>query len=409
MSRPLLSFFATLAACAAIVISCVEGKAASAVPGVTDTEVLLGGTHPFSGPVSAYGVIDKGIQAYFSYVNDRGGVNGRKITYKDLDDAYSPPQALQLTKQLVEQDHVFAIFNALGTPSSVAVRPYLNANKVPQLFLATGATTFGRDASKFPWTIGFQPDYQAESNIFGKFIAQHAPNAKVAVLYQNDDFGQDYVTGLQRGLGTKAAQIVKTASYEVSDPDVRSQVASLKASGADTFLIAANPKFATQALVAVGQLSWKVTTYLADVSSSQVVMRAASQQGGAGATEGVVTAGYLLDPTNPTYANTKGMKLYRQLLAKYQPATDASNLIVFYGMAVAYTMVDTLERAGKDLTREKIMDVATHLSERDNPFALPGVAVQTSPDDRFPIRQEQLARYVGGGWQPFGPIIDARK
>jgi len=403
------SFLATLAAFAVVAGSFARANAADPDPGVSETEVLLGGLHPFSGPASAYGVIDKAIQAYFSYVNDRGGVNGRKITYKDLDDAYSPPQALQLAKQLVEQDHVFAMFNTLGTPSNLALRPYLNGSDVPQLFVSTGATTWGRDAAKFPWTIGFQPDYQAEATVFGKYIGSQSRTSKIAVLYQNDDFGQDYITGLQRGLGAKANQIVKMASYEVSDPDVRSQIATLKASGADTLLIAATPKFATQALVAVGQLSWKVTTYLTDVSASLVVMRAASQQGGAAATNGVVTANYIIDSTNPIYASAKGTKLYRQILAKYQPSADAANNLLMYGMAVAYTMVDALQRAGKDLTRQKVMDAAKHLNERDNPFMLPGVVVETSPDDRFPIRQEQLIRYSGSNWQPFGSVIDVRK
>ncbi len=387
----------------------VATRAADAVPGVTDTSVLLGGLHPFSGPASAYGAISKGEAGYFDYVNAHGGVNGRKIVYKDLDDAYSPPQALQLAKQLVEQDHVFAMFNTLGTPSNLAIRPYLNDNKVPQLFVATGATTWGRDAAKYPWTIGFQPDYQAEAAIFARYITAHTPTAKIAVLYQNDDFGEDYVTGLQRGLGAKANQIVKTASYEVSDADVRSQIAALKASGADALLIAATPKFATQALVAVGQLGWKVATYLTDVSASQTVMRAATQAGGAGATDGVVTAYYALDPTSATFANSKGMKLYRDIVAKYMPGADPSNVFYAYGMAAAYTMTDALQKAGKALTRDKIMDVVTHLDERNNPFLLPGIVVQTSPTDRFPIRQQQLLRYTNGSWQPFGPIIDARK
>ena len=396
-----------LTACAVLASSPSRASAADPVPGVSDAEVLLGGMHPFSGPASAYGVIDNGIQAYFAYVNDQGGVNGRKITYKDLDDAYNPPQSLQLARQLVEQDHVFAIFNTLGTAVNIALRPYLNDNKVPQLFISTGATTWGADAQKFPWTIGFQPDYGAEGVIFGRNVTAHQPNAKVAVLYQNDDFGRDYLAGFQRGLGSN--QIVKSASYEVSDPDVRSQIAALKASGADTLLIAATPKFATQALVAAGQLAWRASIYLTYVSATQVVMRAATQQGGAAATEGVISTSYLLDPSNSAYSDTKGIKLYRQLLAKYQPNVDASNYLVLYGMAVAYTMVDTLRRAGKDVTREKVMDLVIHLDERDNPFVLPGVVVQTSPTDRFPVRQVQLLRYTGETWQPFGPIINSRK
>src|ERR1035438_1765282 len=276
-NRLSLSLMVTLTAFAVFTSSLACANAADAVPGVRDPGVVLGGTHPFSGPASAYSVIDNGIQAYFAYVNDRGGVNGRKITYKDLDDAYSPPQALQLARQLVEQDHVFAIFNSLGTAVNIALRPYLNDNKVPQLFISTGASTWGADAQKFPWTIGFQPDYQTEALIYGRNVSAHQPNAKVAVLYQNDDFGRDYLTGFQRGLGSN--QIIKSASYEVSDPDVRSQVAALKASGADTLLIAATPKFATRAGIAVGQLAWKASTYLTFVSATQAVIQSATQSG----------------------------------------------------------------------------------------------------------------------------------
>jgi branched-chain amino acid transport system substrate-binding protein len=299
------------------------------------------------------------------------------------------------------------MFNTLGTPPNLALRPYLNDQKVPQLFVATGATTWGADSAKFPWTLGFNPDYQAEAVIFGKYVVAHDPKAKVAVLYQNDDFGQDYITGMQRGLG--GLQIVKAQSYEVSDPDVRSQIATLKASGADTILIAATPKFATQALIAVSQQGWKPTVYLSNVSASQPVMHAAAQQGGPAATEGVTSAAYTLDPADPMYANTKGVKLFREIAAKYQPSADVSDAFVLYGMAAAFTMVDALQHAGKDLTREKLMDAAIHLNEHDNPFLLPGVSLQTSPGDRFPIREEQLMRYAGTAWSPFGPVIDARK
>ena len=381
---------------------------ADAVPGVTPTEILLGGTHPYTGPASAYGIITKGIDAYFSYVNDQGGVYGRKITYKDQDDGYNPAQTVQVVKGLAEQDHVFAFFNTLGTGPNLAIRQYLNDQKIPHLFLATGATTWGTDAAKYPWTLGFNPDYQAEAIIFGKHILQTAPNAKIAILYQNDDFGQDYVTGLQKGLGAKASQIVKMASYEVTDPDVRSQMATLQASGADTLVIAATPKFAIGAMVALGQLSWKVTTYMTNVSASQPVMQAATKAGGDSATAGIISDAYALDPTNPSQANTPGMKLYRDILAKYGQGLDPNNVFILYGMAAAYTMVDTLKAAGKDLTRDKVMNAAIHLNEK-NPFLWPGVDLQTSPSDRFPIRELQLEKYTGGLWIPLGSIIDARK
>jgi len=383
------------------------GRAAADAPGVTPTEILLGGTHPYSGPASAYGVIGKGIAAYFAYVNDRGGVNGRKITYKDMDDGYNPAQTVQLVKGMAEQDHVFAFFNTLGTPPNLAIRQYLNDQKIPQLFISTGATTWGADYAKYPWTLGFNPDYQAEAIIFAKDIVAHQPNAKIAILYQNDDFGQDYVTGLQKGLGAKASQIVKMASYEVTDPDVRSQMATLKGSGADTLLIAATPKFAVQAMVALGQLSWKATTYMTNVSASQTMMKAATSAGGDASTSGIISDTYVLDPTNPAQQNEPGMKLYRAIIAKYDPSLDPNNYFVIYGMAAAYTMVDALQKAGKDLTREKLMDAAIHLNEK-NPFFWPGVELQTTPADRFPIRELQLEHYVGGLWVPVGPVINAR-
>jgi branched-chain amino acid transport system substrate-binding protein len=284
------------------------------VVGVTDTTILLGGTHPFSGPASGYSSIGKGAKAYFDYVNDRGGVNGRKITYKDMDDAYSPPQTVQIVRQLVDGDHVFAIFNSLGTPTNTQVRPYLNENKVPQLFVATGATTWGADASKYPWTIGWQPDYQDESAIYAKYLIQTKKDAKIGVLYQNDDYGKDYLNGLTSSLGSRSKQIVKSLSYETSDPDVSSQMASLKNAGADTVFIFATPKFSTQALVAISQAGWKPLIFLNNVSNSQTVMRAATKSGGPQATNGVITTEYLKDPSDLDQQNDAGVKLEKEIL-----------------------------------------------------------------------------------------------
>jgi branched-chain amino acid transport system substrate-binding protein len=377
-------------------------------PGVTSTTILLGGTHPYTGPASAYGVIGKAIIAYFAYVNDRGGVNGRKVTYKDQDDAYNPAQTVQVVKALVEQDKVFAFCNTLGTAENLAIRQYLNDQKIPQLFVSTGASTWGTDSAKYPYTLGFNLDYQAEAISFGKNIVAHQPGAKIAVLYQNDDFGQDFLTGLNKGLGAKASEIVKTASYETSDPDVRSQMATLKSSGADTLLIAATPKFAAGAMIALGQLSWKPTAYLSNISASQGIMAAATKAGGDAATAGIISDSYVMDPRNPTQANTPGMKLYRTIIAKYGEGLDPDNVFVLNGVAVAYTMTDALQKAGKDLTRDKLMDASIHLNEK-NPFLWPGVTLTTSPSDRFPIREEQLIRYTSGNWVAFGPVIDARK
>ena len=409
MPRNRIIMFAALLPTLALASATVAAPAgADDVPGVTATQITLGGTHPYSGPASAYGIIGKGILAYFSYVNDHGGVNGRKIVYQDKDDAYNPAQTVQLVKGLVEQDHVFALFNTLGTACNLSVRQYLNDNKVPQLWVSTGATTWGTDAAKYPWTIGFNADYQAEAIVFAKSILKNQPNAKIAVLYQNDDFGQDYLTGLQKGLGSKASQIVKQASYEVTDPDVRSQMATLQGSGADTLLIAATPKFAIQAMAARGQLNWQPTTYLTDVSAATTMMQAAAKSGGDPAVDGIISAAYTIDPTNPSLASTPGMKLYKEVLAKYGEGLDPNNGFLLYGMAAAYTMVDTLQKAGKDLTREKLMDAAVHMNEK-NPFLWPGVTLTTSPSDRFPIREEQSIKYTKTGFQPFGSIIDARK
>jgi len=383
--------------------------AADSVPGVTDTEVLIGGTDPFSGPASAYSAVGKGSQAYFSYINDHGGVNGRKITYKDLDDAYSPPQAVQLAHQLVEQDHVFAMFGTLGTPSNTAIRPYLNENKVPQVFIATGASKWAKEYKQFPWTIGWMPDYQSEAIIYATSLAKTAPNAKIAALYQNDDFGNDYITGLNTGLGAKAkTSIVKTASYEVTDPDVSSQISTLKASGADTLFIFATPKFAVQALVAVAQQSWHPQIYLTNVSSSQSVLRAAAAAGGPGATNGVISTLYVKDPSDPKYNSDAGITLYKQIMAKYLPGEDTANGFFTAGMGYGFTLVDALKHAGRDLTREKLMTAVTNLKENDNPFLENGISVVTTPTNHFPITQEQVVRYESGKWTDIGTIVDAR-
>ncbi len=400
----LTAIVATLSLCVTFALP----SAAQSVTGITPTEILLGGTHPYSGPAAAYAPIGKGALAYFAYVNDHGGVNGRKIIYKDMDDGYNPAQTMQLVRQLVEQDHVFAMFDPLGTPPNVTIRPYLNQNSVPQLYVATGATLFGTDYAQFPWTIGWQPNYRDESTIFAKYLMQHQPNAKIAVLYQNDDYGQDYLSGLTAALGPKASQIVKSVSYEVTDADVNSQIAALKSSGADTVFIFATPKFSIQALIAIDQLGWKPLIFLNSVSSSQTIMRVASKAGGPAATNGVVSAVYLKDPSDSVWDNDSGMKLYKEILAKYSPGADASDANYLYGMAVAYTMVDTLRDAGKNPTRESVMQAAIHLHEADNPFVLPGVIVSTTPSNRFPIRQMELMRYESGVWHPFGGLISAQ-
>jgi len=407
ISRTVTGIFA--AAFALAVTGSTIAPARAADPGVTDTEIVLGGTHPYSGPASAYGNIGKGIAAYFSYVNDKGGVNGRKIKYIDKDDGYSPPQAVQLVHQMVEQDKVFAIFDTLGTAVNTAIRPYLNQQGIPHMFVATGATTWGKDAKQFPWTIGWQPDYQSEAIIYARDILTNHPKAKIGVLYQNDDYGEDYNVGLKRGLAKHENMIVKMASYETTDPSVGSQIATLKASGADTFMIFATPKFAIQAMVLAAQQSWHPVIYLNNVSAAVPFMNAASKAGGPGAVAGVISTIYLKDPANHArYAGDAGMKLYNEIMAKYLPSADKDDGNYLYGVAIAYTMCDVLKRAGKDLTRKKVMDIAANLTEKDNPWAYPGVVIHSSPDFRFPITQMIAAKWLTTDWSPMGVLVDTR-
>ncbi|HEY0383746.1 MAG TPA: ABC transporter substrate-binding protein [Candidatus Elarobacter sp.] len=381
----------------------------AAETGVTDTEILLGGTHPYSGPASAYGNIGKGIAAYFSYVNDAGGVHGRKIKYIDKDDGYSPPQAVQIVHQLVEQDKVFAIFDTLGTAVNTAIRPYVNQQGVPHMFVATGATTWGKDASKFPWTIGWQPDYQSEGILYAQDVLREHPKAKIGVLYQNDDYGEDMNAGLKKGLGKHQDLICKMASYETSDPSVGSQIASLKAAGCDTFMIFATPKFAIQAMVLAAQQSWHPVTYLNNVANAIPYMRAAMKAGGPGAVQGIITTYYLKDPANKArYGGDAGMKLYNDIMTKYLPSADKEDGNFLYGVAIAYTMVDVLKRAGKDLTRKRVMEVASNFTEKDNPLVYPGVIIRTAPNFRFPITQMITAKWLGTDWSPSGILVDTR-
>jgi branched-chain amino acid transport system substrate-binding protein len=408
------SIFARIAGVFAVafalaVYSSAGAPAFAAEPGVTDTEIVLGGDHPYSGPASAYGNIGRGIGAYFDYVNDHGGVNGRKIKWIDKDDGYSPPQAVQVVHELVEQEHVFAIFDSLGTAVNAAIRPYLNQNGVPQLFVATGATTWGHDAQQYPWTIGWQPDYQAEGLLYAQEILREHPKAKIAVLYQNDDYGEDLNIGLKRGLRTHQNLIVKMASYETSDPNVSSQIAALKASGADTLMIFATPKFAIQAMVSAAQQSWHPITYLNNVANSVPYMRAAMKAGGASAVAGIITTAYLKDPADHSrYAGDRGMKLYNEIMTRYLPTADKEDGNYLFGMSVAYTMVDVLKRAGRNVTRKKVMDIASNLTEKDNPLLYPGVVVRTSPNSRFPITQLITAKWLGTGWSPAGILVDTR-
>jgi branched-chain amino acid transport system substrate-binding protein len=401
-----------IAAIAALFVS-IAACGGSATPaaqtdvGITSTEILLGNTNALSGAASGYGTISNAANAYFTYINNnQGGVNGRKITYKILDDAYNPAQTVTLTKQLVEQDKVFAIFGGLGTQPQTSVREYLNTNKVPQLFVATGATTFNLDFKSNPWTLGWQPPYQGESRIYAKDILVNHPNAKIGVLYQSDDYGQDYLKGLTDGLGSKASMIVDKQSFDLATfKDVTAQLVTLKAKGADTVFLFATPKPAVTALVTITKLGWAPQIYLNSVSNPQVYMAAAAKNGAA--LKNVTSVTYLKDPTDPQWANDEGMKLYKTVIANCSTCNvlDGFNI---YGVAVAYTMVDVLKQAGSNMTRSNIMSIAASGLSETNPFLLPGVTVKTTSSDHFPIMQDQVITWNGTGWTLQGSLIDER-
>ncbi len=395
------AFLVTLAACGGS-----TPPAAQSDVGITSNSILLGNTIALSGAAAAYGTIANASNAYFTYINNQGGVNGRKITYKILDDVYNPANTVPLTKQLVEQDQVFAMFGGLGTQAQTSVRDYLNTKKVPQLFVATGATTFMADFSSHPYTIGWQPPYQGEARIYAKdVLAKHA-SAKIGVLYQNDDYGQDYLKGLTDGLGTNASMIVDKQSYDVTAASVASQLSTLKGKGADTLFLFTTPSFTIKALVTVTALHWEPTIYLNGVSNPQVYMGIAAKNGAA--LKNVTSTGYIKDPTDPQWASDAGMKLYKDVIANCSTCNvnDGFNI---YGVAVAYTMVDVLKKAGTNMTRKNVMDIAgNQLNETNNPFLLPGVVVKTTSSDHFPITQEQVITWSGTGWTLQGSLLDER-
>ncbi|MDH4178535.1 MAG: ABC transporter substrate-binding protein [Thermoleophilia bacterium] len=377
----------------------------SADPGVTATSVLLGGTSPLSGSASAYASVARGADAYFKYVNARGGVAGRKITYTYVDDAYNPAQTVQATRQLVEQDKVFAIFNALGTEHNLAIRDYLRAQGVPQLFAASGSTQFGSQGGEYPGLIGFQPSYLAEGWVYGKYLARTRPGARIAVLFQNDDYGKDLLNGLKRGLQRSKVKVIAAQPYEVTASDVQSQVAKLKSSGADVFAIFATPKFAIQAFVFANKLGWKPKLTINNaVSSASNIMVLASEGGTNRVVNGSLSIVFLKDPTDPKWRNDAAMKLYRSVLKRYAPGANANDVYHVYGMAVAWTTVELLKKIGKNLTRDALVKAASNMDIPRNPFLLPGIALKTGPKDHFPIEQMLLQRWDKGAWKSFGGI-----
>ncbi|MCE3287656.1 MAG: branched-chain amino acid transporter substrate-binding protein [Gaiellaceae bacterium] len=381
----------------------------TADPGISATAVVIGGTSPLTGPAASYASVARGANAYFQFVNSRGGVNKRRIEYRIVDDAYNPAQTVQAVRRLVEQDRVFAVFNTLGTESNLAIRDYLNQVKVPQLFVASGATTWGRDAAKYPWTIGFQPSYAAEGLVYGQYIARARKQAKVAVLFQNDDYGKDLLASLKLGLGRSGSKVVAAEAYQVTSSDVGSQVAKLKASGANVFCIFATPTFAIQAYVFANRLGWKPLVVNNAVSGTSNIMVLASEGGKNRLVEGTVTTTVLKDPTDPRWKKDAGMKQYRALLAKYAKGANPDDVYHVYGMAVGYETVSLFRRLGATPTRTALMARARSISSAKNPFLLPGVSVKTGKGDNFPIQQGQLQRWTKGRFVAVGGLWTSKR
>ncbi len=390
---------------AAAVTSALAGRAAD--PGVSKSRILIGGTTPLSGEAATGGATARGAGAYFEYLNSHGGVRGRQIDYRYLDDAYEPARTIQATRQLVQQDGVFALFNSLGTAQNLQVRPYLNEAGVPQLFVASGATTWGRDHRKYPWTIGFIPTYRAEGIIYGQQILRTHPHARVAALYQDDEYGQDLLGGLRKGLGRRQAQLVAQQGYDPTGTDVQAQIARLKASNADTLMIFAFGKFAIQAFVYVNRLGWRPRIYVNAVAASTSVLTLASEGGSNKRTEGTISIAFFKDPADPSWRNDRGFKLYASIMRRYLPGANPKDGYYMAGMAPAYALAETLRRAGKNPTRKAAIAAASRLDLRDDPFVLPGIRIKTSPTDHFPIEQVQLQRWHAGRWLRFGKLVKA--
>ncbi|WP_218511207.1 ABC transporter substrate-binding protein [Variovorax sp. dw_308] len=369
-------------------------------PGADDKEIKIGQIGPYSGPASAYGAIGKTIGAYFDKINAEGGINGRKIKYLPLDDGYNPAKTVEMARKLVEEEEVLLVFNPLGTATNTAIRKYLNDKKVPQLFVATGATKFG-DPKSFPYTMGWQPPYAAEARIYAQHILETQPGAKIAVLYQNDDFGKDYLQGFEEGLGDKAkTMIVSKQTYEVTDPTIDSQMLSMKSSGATVFFNVTTPKFAAMSIKKAAEIGWKPVHYLTNVSISvSSVMEPAGLQNSAG----ILTALYGKDPTDPQWANDAGMKDWLAFMKKFYPAGSLTDANSVYGYGVAQTLVQVLKQCGDNLTHENVMKQAASL-EMTLPMSLPGINIKTGPDDFYPIEREQLAKFDGKTWVLFGKV-----
>ncbi len=369
--------------------------------GATDTEIKIGNIMPYSGPASAYGIIGKVEAAYFTMINEQGGINGRKINFISYDDGYSPPKTVEQARKLVESDEVLFLFGPLGTASNSAIQKYMNSKKVPQLFVATGATKFG-EQKDFPWTMGWQPAYQSEGRIYAKYLLATKPDAKIAIMYQNDDFGKDLLKGLKDGLGAKASLIVAEESYEVTEPTINSHIVKLKATGADTFFSMTTPKFSAQAIKKVAELGWKPMYFQSNVGGS---VGAALKPAGFENAQDLLTAAYAKDGADSQWDNDEGMKKFYAFLAKYAPDASRIDASTVYGYGQAQTVVQVLKQAGDNLTHENIMKQAASLKNLTLDTLLPGVTINTSATDFYPIEQLQMNKFKGEKWEPFGPIL----
>ena len=402
-------FVKKLLACASAALALALAAAPAAAqkkydPGASDTEIKIGQTMPYSGPASAYGTIGKAEAAYFKMINDQGGINGRKINFISLDDAYSPPKTVEMVRRLVEQDEVLLVFQTLGTPSNTAIQKYMQAKKVPQLFVATGATKWNDPAGN-PWTMGWQPNYQTETTIYAKHILREKPNAKIGVLYQNDDYGKDYLKGLKDGLGDKAkSMIVAEVSYEVSDPTVDSQIVQLQGSGADVFVNITTPKFAAQAIRKAYDIGWKPVHYLNNVSTQ---IGSVLTPAGLDKSVGLISTAYIKDPVDTQWANDPAIAEWTAWMKKYYPEGSLIDNSNVYGYTVAQTLVQVLKQCGDNLTRENVMKQAASLKDFAPNTLLPGIKINTGPKDFAPIESVQLMRFDGKSWVRFGNVISA--
>ena len=392
---------------AALALTAVAGAAPTADPGLTGTSVLLGGTVPLTGEAAAFGTVGAGAKAYFDYVNARGGVRGREISYRLYDDAYNPAQTVQLTRKLVEDDGVFAIFASVGTANNLAIREYLNAQGVPQLFAADGSQQIGRSFTRYPWTMGFLMSYRGEGDVYGRNLVKTRPRARIAALYENTDLGRDMLTGLTRAVAGKGPRVVAKESYELTSSDVTSQIARLKSSGADTLMLFATPRFFIQAVVATRKLGWKPQLYIASVSIEPGIM-AIARVNAPDLTRGALSIAFVKNPNDPIWAKDPAVALYRTIMRRHNPTGRPADVYNWYGMTVAWTMVETLRKAGRNLTRATLLRAAQSLDLQSNPFLLPGIRVQTSRTDYRPLEHVYLYRYDNKQWVRASGLLRAR-